>query len=246
MTERREVRVGDEHYVLRPFRGLKAVLVLERVTKLLEVLPEIQAEARTEFRRQRDENVIEIDRAVFEFRYPEDAKAISETAWQEAGQKIRLPDDMPFDTAAVVMAVLPKVLKFARTDVMEVLSLVVLKDKDLQDADQDGTIEELISEQAKKLLYDGTLEELADLAVAAFAQIQELSTGKVRELLEQATSLLTPDLDDDPLPIEEDQETMSREDSNETSSISSPESTDGPESRLSGSDSMTSSPSPAG
>lgn len=246
MAERQEVRVGDEHYVLRPFRGLKAVLVLERVTKLLEVLPEIQTEARNEFRRQRDENVIEIDRAVFEFRYPEDAKAISETAWQEAGQKIRLPDDMPFDTAAVVLAVLPKVLKFARSDVMEVLALVVLKDSDLQAADQDGTIDELISEQARKLLYDGTLEELADLAAASFAQIQELSTGKVRELWEQAAALLTPDLEDDPLPIEEEPSTTSPEDSNATLSTSSPESTDGPESRLSGSDSTISSPSPAG
>lgn len=245
MSERPSVRVGDEHYVLRPFRGLKAVLVLERVTKLLEVLPEIQSEARNEFRRQRDENVIEIDRAVFEFRYPEDAKAISETAWQEAGQKIRLPDDMPFDTAAVVMAVLPKVLKFARTDVMEVLALVVLKDSDLQAADQDGTIDELISDQARKLLYDGTLEELADLAVASFSQIQELSSGKVRELWEQAATLLSPDLDEDPLPVE-DSQTTSPEDSNATLSTSSPESTDGPESRLSGSDSTISSPSPAG
>jgi hypothetical protein len=246
MTERQEVRVGDEHYVLRPFRGLKAVLVLERVTKLLEVLPEIQTEARSEFRRQRDENVIVIDRAVFEWRYPEDAKAISETAWQEAGQKIKIPDDMPFDTAAVVMAVLPKVLKFARTDVMQVLALVVLKDSDLQAADQDGSIDELIEEQAKKLLYDGTLEELADLASASFDHIQGLSSGKVRELLTQASTLLTPDLEEeDPLPVPED-ETTSREDSKETSSTSSPESTDGPESRPSGSDSTISSPSPAG
>ena len=246
MSERREVRVGDEHYVLRPFRGFKAVLVLERITRLLDVLPEIQSDARAEFRRQRDDNVIEIDRAVFEFRYPEDAKQISDKAWAEAGQKIKLPDEMPFDTAAVVMAVLPKVLQHAQTDVVEILALVVMDDRDLRRFDEEDTVAEEVRKLGKKLLHDGLLEELADLGAAAFAQVQDLNSGKVKVLFEQVSQLLSPDMleeDDDPLPIPE---TESSEDSSETSFISSHESTDGPESKPSGSDSVISSPTPAG
>ena len=188
--------------------------------------------------------MIEIDRAVFEFRYPEDAKRITEKGWEQAGQKIRLPDDMPFDTAAVIMSVLPKVLQFARTDVMAVLALVVMRDDDLRAADEAGDVEEKVQEQAKKLLYDGTLEELADLGAAAFAQVQELNSGKVKALFGQVSSLLNPEeqFEDDPIPVEE----MNLEDSNETSSTSSPESTDGPENKPSGSDSMTSPPTPVG
>ncbi|MBN8867516.1 MAG: hypothetical protein J0H98_08175 [Solirubrobacterales bacterium] len=247
MPDRPEIRIGDEHYVLRPFRGLKSVLILGRITKLLDVLPEIQAQARREFRKQRDENVRTLPRATFEFLYPVDAERVSEAAWEAAGQEMQVPEDTPLDTGAVLMSILPRVLDLARSDVMEILALVVMRDSDLQAADEQDTVDEEIEKQAKKLLYDGTLEELADLGSLAFSQVQELNSGKVKALFEQASTLLSPEEGlDDPSPDLSEGSTEGTGNSNETSSTSSPESTDGPENKPSGSDSTTSSPTPVG
>lgn len=251
MSERREVRVGEEHFVLRPFRGFKALLILERVTALMEVAPELQDAAADALKAHRDKYMVEMPRNVFEMRYPEEARDISEKGWSEAGQSIRLPDPEapPVDGAAVFLSLLPKLVGLARSEMLELLALVVVKDSALRDADENDTTDELLASQGKTLLYDGSLEELAELGLAAFELIQEQFSGKVRELVSQATSLMGGESEDDPLPIPEpaaENESEMVEGSSETSFISSPESTDGPEPTPSGTGGMTSLPSPTG
>lgn len=249
MSERREVRVGADHFVLRPFRGFKALLVLARLTALTEIAPEIQNQVRARLREHRESSQVEIPRNVFELRYPDEAQGISETAWEKAGHVIRLPDPdvLPLDGATVFLAVLPRLLKLARTEVLEILALVVVGDDELRRADEEGTVDELVESAGKKLLYEGTLEELAELGLAAAAVVQEQYQGKVAELVGMFSDLLGGlDQEDDPMLIPDDPEMdmATPETSSGTSSISSPESTDGPEPKPSGTAGMTSSPSP--
>jgi hypothetical protein len=228
MSETTTVTVGEREYVLRPFRGLKALSLMTSIGGLMKTLPDLQDQIAEAQRRHRDQNMIDIPRAAFELRYPEDAKNVSQEAWDQSGGSVRLPDpDAQLGWEQILLSVLPTIMDEARDQVLTVMALVVIPDRELQAADEEDKVTEALAAVSKQLLYEGTLDELAELALRSVELVKEQFQGKVGELIEQVGNLFgaeETEAEEIKIGTVETPET-----SNETSSTPSPAPTDGPE-----------------
>jgi hypothetical protein len=237
MSETTTVTVGEREYVLRPFRGLKAISLMSAIGGLMKTLPDLQDQIAEVSRKHRDQNMIDIPRAAFELRYPEDAKNVSQEAWDSSGGVVRLPDpDASLGWEQIMLSVLPTVMDQARDQVLQVMALVVIPDRELQDADEADNVPEELAAISKQLLYDGTLDELAELALASVELVKGQFQGKVRELVDQVSEMFGGT-------EEESQEEIkigTVETPSETSSTPSPPPTDGPDETSSEADGTTS------
>lgn len=236
-AETTTVTVGEREYVLRPFRGLKAISLMSAIGGLMKTLPDLQDQIAEVSRKHRDQHMIDIPRAAFELRYPEDAKNVSQEAWDSSGGVVRLPDpDATLGWEQIMLSVLPTVMDQARDQVLQVMALVVIPDRELQDADEADNVPEALAAISKQLLYDGTLDELAELALASVELVKEQFQGKVRELVDQVSEMFGGTEEE----TEEEIKIGTVETPNETSSTPSPPPTDGPDETSSRPDGTTS------
>lgn len=239
MSENTTVTVGEREYVLRPFRGLKALTLMTSIGGLMKTLPDLQDQIAEVSRKHRDQNMVNIPRAAFELRYPEEAKNVSQEAWDSSDGVVRLPDpDASLGWEQIMLSVLPTVMDQAREQALNVLALVVIPDIDLQAADEVDQVQEKLAEISKQLLYGGTLDELAELALASVELVKDQFQGKVRELVEQVSEMFggTEETEEEiQVGTVETAETPS-----ETSSTPSESLTDGPEGTSSQHDGTTS------
>lgn len=237
MTENETLRVGEREYVLRPFKGLKAVSLMDAVGGLMKVMPDIQDRIAAITKKHRDDNLMDWPRAAIELRYPEEAKNISDEAWNQNGGVVRLPDpDAALGWEQILLTILPQVMGEARDQVMDILALIVIPDVELMEADDAGDIETPVRAIGKQLLREGTLDELADLALKSVELIKNQFAGKVAELIAQVGEMFGADeAEEDEEPeikvatVETPSENSDPEISNETSSTPSEPLTDGPD-----------------
>jgi hypothetical protein len=235
MSETTTVTVGEREFVLRPFRGLKALSLMTSIGGLMKTLPDLQDQIAEVSRKHREANMIDIPRAAFELRYPEDAKNVSQEAWDSSGGVVRLPDpDATLGWEQIMLSVLPTVMEQARDQVLTVLALVVIPDRDLQAADEEDRVEEALGTISKQLLYEGTLDELAELTLASVELVKGQFQGKVRELVDQVSQVFGTEEPEEEIRI------GTVETPNETSSTPSPPPTAGPDEKSSEPDGTTS------
>jgi hypothetical protein len=238
MSETTTVTVGEREFVLRPFRGLKALSLMTSIGGLMKTLPDLQDQIAEVSRKHREANMIDIPRAAFELRYPEDAKNVSQEAWDSSGGVVRLPDpDATLGWEQIMLSVLPTVMEQARDQVLTVLALVVIPDRDLQAADEEDRVPEALATISKQLLYEGTLDELAELTLASVELVKGQFQGKVRELVDQVGEMFGSETEEEEIKVGtvETPETPS-----ETSSTPSPPPTAGPDEKSSEPDGTTS------
>jgi hypothetical protein len=239
MTETTAVTVGESTYTLRPFRGLKAISLMTSISGLMKTIPDLQDQIAEVSRKHRDQNMMDIPRAAFELRYPDEAKNVSQEAWDQSGGVVRLPDpDASLGWEQLMLSVLPTIMDEARDQALTVMALVVIPDRELQAADEEDRVKEALDAIAKQLLYEGTLEELAELALRSVELVKDQFQGKVGELVSQIGEMFGG--------TEEEEEEVrigtveTPETSSETSSTPSPAPTDGVEETFSSAAGMTS------
>lgn len=96
---------------------------------------------------------------------------LTDADWEASGNTLVVPEQP--DDSAVQMALIPKAFKIARESVMELLSLAVVADRDVEQWDAAGELEEKLKVRGKALLFECKADELAKLAVAVIRLARE-------------------------------------------------------------------------
>lgn len=179
------VTVGEREYAIRPFRGYKALRVGHIVAAISRQVPDVLEAVATFTRQYEASNAVRITRlqalTIEQFR---DATAdVSDAVWEQAGGILELPSSpsMPEQVAAVF----PLVFENAEPQVVRLLALIATSDTDLRDADEEGedeAVDALLKKTSKRLLHEGTIDELLSLAIVATEVIREQFAGRAGEV----------------------------------------------------------------
>jgi hypothetical protein len=159
------VTLQDQQFEVERWRGLKGILAIAALTRLVEEVPDAMAEAIRAFQ---ERNVLEIT--------PELAKArgmpFTEEDFQKAGGVIKVPAGMSNNDQVMVSAT--KLLTRARKPMVSLLSILITPNADLKTADKEGdqAVADLLDSRYDFLL-DCDLSELADLAATGYEVVQE-------------------------------------------------------------------------
>lgn len=163
-----EVRVGTRKIIVGRFKGYKATKLMREAAQLARHYPKVGKQIATYKRDYAAENMIELDRAEAEYRLGDQARQISDKAWDSAGGKIRLGRTPT--TEEQIVAVFPDLLEEAEDRVIRVLALVGASNEDLRRAWDEGgdeAVDKLLEEQGAELLFEADAGELVELALAA-------------------------------------------------------------------------------
>lgn len=247
----REVRIGDRNVVVPRFNGYKATVAGEIIAKVTEESPKI-ANAAAAFRLDYEQKNVEritraeaklprnmrkrpvIDPETGEYREAEDGRialelvpVFSDGDFDESGV-IEIPSSPT--TQEQVAAVFPMIWKLARDEIVTLLALVTAPNRELADADEDGTIDEYLKTKGREILHEGDLDQIVEALVVAIEVLRDQFKGKpgaVGKIAAFFDNLLTS----------ENAETATSDEapptSKPSSSIDSPERTDGREGSLS-------------
>jgi hypothetical protein len=242
-TADRKVTVGDVEYVVGRFRGYKATRIAGEVAKIVRRYPKIGKDLAAFRREYAEENVIELKRTEAEWRLGAEAQRISDKAWETSGGTLRLRQaPTPQEQ---LMHVFPDVFEIAEKAVGRILALLVVENDELEEAYDSDSVDQVLDDLAKRLLFGGDAAELLELAVAG----EEVARGQFEPLKDKAGKLLaqiglrqetpTPDSEpssNEPSESESKSSPATREQESEASSTSS---TSSPTSPSSSTDSPT-------
>jgi hypothetical protein len=168
------------------FKGFKATEMLAHLADLYEQVPDIER-AMDDFERQYERNtVVRVPRAYYEARSPEDAKNVSEEAWQASGGVIELPGAQP-GLERTLMHVFPMVMKLARRRMFDILALAICPNSDLEQFDLDDEADKLYGKDGvlkpfrDQLLHEAEPQELFELAAAVVDVVKDQFSGQVSD-----------------------------------------------------------------
>lgn len=203
----RAVTVGDRELQIPPFRGMKALragAILARVSKKVPTILEEIAEFR---KRYGEQNTLRITPAISAARgYDIPAEHFNEQGYMEV-------PGVP-DTGEVIFAVFPSVFEVAETEIIRLLALIAIPNSELKKADEDARLDEALDTFGRDLLYEGELDQLAELVVIAYEMLGEQFAGKQDRLGKLRLAFL--------------RETSRTATTKSSSSTDSPSPTDGP------------------
>lgn len=178
-----EARIGDRTIEVRPFKAYKATLALEYLGEIGNAFPGIVQELALFDREYAKANAIEIPRATFEWRYPDDAKRVSEEAWQQSGGRVIMPAEP--SGWEQFMHMFPKVYGEARQHVIDLITVVVIPDSDFEKWDAEGGEEQVdveVQARRKTLLHEAELDQLVDLLAVTWEVLQKQFEGKAEAI----------------------------------------------------------------
>ena len=125
--------------------------------------------------RQRQATAVRVSRAAMYLEAPDRAAQVPDKAWEASGNVIELPGPVPgFEEQ--LLAVFPQVFELARDEVFKLLALVLVTDRELQDAETTGGadgVADLLATKGRDLRYEAKMEEVFALAAAAWEHCQE-------------------------------------------------------------------------
>lgn len=167
----RAVTIGDRDLQIPPFRGMKALragAILARVSKKVPTIMEEIAEFR---KRYGEQNTLRITPAISAARgYDIPAEHFGEQGYMEV-------PGVP-DTGEVIFAVFPSVFEVAETEIIRLLALIAIPNSELKKADEGDRLDETLDTFGRELLYEGELDQLAELVVIAYEMLGEQFAGK--------------------------------------------------------------------
>lgn len=177
-----QVKLGDRNITIEGFRAFRAIHAGEILSDIIEAVPNL-ADKMAEFAQtQREKNVVVINRATAEWRWPDEVVTISEAAWEASGHKLEISE--PPTLQAQVMHVFPDIFKAARDHVLRLLALLAASNSELREWDDAGEaeIEKGLKGWEKRILHDAEVSDLIDLLIASLEVIREQFSGKADEL----------------------------------------------------------------
>lgn len=228
------VTVGGREYAVKEFNGRKAILAGRAIARIFRQAPSlIEDDARLR-RKLADDNAVRITRSMAVHpRWKEALSTVTDEDWEKVGGTIVIPQEPDFSVR--FLAAFPVAFELAETEVVKLLALLVIPDRDLADAAEAGQVDEALTTVGNTLLDEGDFGELVELAAAGADQIRatfeakEGALGKLRALWARAQ-------DEDetkeapsepPLPTEPPSPTPTPSTSTPSSSTDSPPPTDG-------------------
>jgi hypothetical protein len=190
--------IGEREVTLAEFSGYKGFYVGEIASRLGDRLPKWQlqmAEWRNEYG-QKNKNRLTKDIS--------DARGygLPDSAFEKTGYVEYPAVPSPQEE---ILSILPEAWPYAREEITRILALVTIDDRDLEDLDEAGTVDDELLKKGKRILHEAKLDEIAALIAYARSEV----SGKLGGVLDGALGSSSPD---SPEPSEE-----------ETSGSSSPE-----------------------
>jgi hypothetical protein len=185
-----EVQIGDRRASVSKLNGYKASEALGIISVITEKTPELLHELADFTRTYEREHAQQMPRAAAEAKFPQQAANVSEAAWEAAGNVLAVPE--PPGIEEQIAFALPKIYGVARDSLVDLLSLLIAPNSELEAADADGKElygkEGALAEYRRQLLHDATLEQLVAVAVAAgdvlAEQLKAIDGGQLGKLLE--------------------------------------------------------------
>lgn len=196
----REVRIGENTYVLKPFRAFKAIIAGELISRVGDEIRELLSELARFDREYRQTNVVRISKA----------QAL-QRGWDLPADAFVTPDDgepfvelpgMPSAEERLMFA-FPRAFKLAREEVTKLLALIVITNDDLRNGDINGDVEERLEKLGQELIHGGEVGEIVELLAATVDHVREQlaqhggAVGKLRDFLRRATNPTSPDAEED-------------------------------------------------
>jgi hypothetical protein len=237
-----KVKVGEEELSIARFRGHKAILAGAMIKRVMERTPQINDKISDFRKKYREDNYFEITPRMAHLPQFQELYGVSPDMFKDDAAPIRFPANP--DGQAIFMYIFPELFTLARDELMVLLALIVVSDRELSEADDADQVEDLLKKRGKQLLRDGYLEELMELTIVAWEVLKDQimsnreRLGKLRNVPFLGTLLSTQE-EETPEP-DEDQTPPTSMDASPTLSTDLPDSTDGLDERPS-----TESPGPS-
>jgi hypothetical protein len=185
-----DVKIGGNAATISKLNGYKAAEALGIISDITEQTPTLLHDLADFTRTYEMENAQRMPRAAAEAKFPQQAKNVSEEAWQASGNELVVPTP-PGGEEQIAFA-LPKVYKVARESLIDLLALLLASNAELEAADGEGRElygkEGALGEWRRKLLHEASLEELVEVAALAGDvlrdQLKAIDGGQLGKLLE--------------------------------------------------------------
>lgn len=192
-----EVRVGERTITVGRFKGYKATRIMQEAAKLGRRYPRIGKDLAAFREEYRETHTLELTRTQAELRFGDEAREISDKAWEQMNGILRLPQTPSLEEQ--LMAVYPQIIETAQDQLVQLIGLLALGNGDARDAWEEGG-DEAVDEAARKLgndlLFDADAEEVFELVLAGVevgkAQFGPLG-ARVRALATQIGIQRTPE-----------------------------------------------------
>lgn len=164
-----DVKIGGNAATISKLNGFKAAEALGIISEISEQAPSLLTELAEFTRKYEIEHAQRMPRAAAEAKFPSQAKNVSEEAWVASGNVLEVPT--PPGIEEQIAFALPKVYKVARESLIDLFSLLLATNGELEEADAEGKElygrEGVLAEQRRRLLHEASLEELVAFAAAA-------------------------------------------------------------------------------
>lgn len=177
-----QLKIGERDVTVPALNGFKAVRAGRLVAEASEIMPEVNAALAELRQRYATDFALKITPQMAKlprFQRTVDGETrplFSDEDFQAAGGAITVPQDPP--RQEIILAVFPIAFKSVEKQLVELLALVIAPNRELEEQDEAGTVDEYLTREGKKLLHQATIEQLLELAVAAIEQVSAALAGE--------------------------------------------------------------------
>ena len=180
MTDQtREVRIGETAYRIARFKGLKAVLAGALVSRVMREVPDLQEKTFAFRKHFRENNTIKITPAMAKMsRFA--PLELTTADFEAVGGDIEFPEDP--GPGAIFIHVFPDLFELAREQLQRFFALLVIPNRDLEEADDADTIDEALTKLGKKVIREADIDELVELFVTGVEVFRDQMSGKKERL----------------------------------------------------------------
>lgn len=232
-----EVTLNGKAFKVERFKALKAVLAIASVTRISREVPDILARALKEYSSR---NTISLTRDMARLPRWEGHGFTDEDFEAAPDGKIELPAASMSSQEQILVA-LPELFENARQETVRLLSILIVPNSELREADKEGgtpEVNEKLDQYKDLLLYDCDLDEVAELAAVAYEVLEDQLADKkdrLGKMVRTTARLLGRQLStpESPTTPEEPLTSRTSSSSSPTSSTDLPTPTDGTETPLS-------------
>jgi hypothetical protein len=171
----REIQIGETLYKIRRFKGLKAALAGALMSRVMRELPQLQENAQTFRKEFREKNTTVITPALAKL--PRFAGLeLSDADFRASGGKIEFPEEP--DGTAILVHIFPDMFDLASKELQKFLAVIVIPNRDLEEADDADNVDEALEKLGKRLMREGDIDELMELVVVGMEVLKEQMASK--------------------------------------------------------------------
>lgn len=171
----REIKIGDQVYPIRRFKGLKAALAGALMSRVMREIPDLQDRATAFRKKYRESNTVLITPAIAKL--PTYAGlGLTEADFRAAGGKIEFPEEP--DQGTIMVNVFPDLFDLAQEELQKFLAIIVIPNSELEEADDADDVDEVLKKYGKRLMRQGDIDELLELVVIGLEVLKEQMGGK--------------------------------------------------------------------